>query len=1086
MKKEMPNQNNFMPIAEPRKQMNKPACMTSQLSIQFIILLMSCSYLFIQQAKAQGTWTPLANIAPDPNNGVMMLMSDGTVICHTTSGGTTGDGTIWDKLTPDASGSYINGTWSQTAPMIVDRYAFSSAVLKDGRVYAAGGEYGLDGTQNGWHGEVYNPVTNTWNAALGTNSNNVMSDGNCKILENGKILQALVDVPMPVHTVIYSPSTNTYTTGPSTINGQNESMWLKLPDNSVLFVDEGLQSSERYIPSLNQWIADGNLPVALYDPFGLECGPGWMLPDGRAFFIGGTGHTAYYTPSGNNSPGSWAAGPDVPSGRAMPDAPGAMMVNGKILFACSAAPTSNVEFAMPTYFYEFDYLTGNYTQVNAPPGGLSVNAISQQANMLDLPDGTVLYGIDQDASSAQYYIYTPTGAPLAAGKPVIANVTPLTCTNYMITGIKFNGISEGSAFGDENENDSNYPLIRLTLGGNVYYARSYNWNSTGVQRGNAPDTAYFTLPGGMQNGAYSLVVVANGIASDSVSFMDSVPTLSSSLSASICSGTAFTYTPTSSTNGATFTWTRAAVAGISNAAITTPQTTNPNEVLINTSGVPVTVVYAYAVTGNGCTNQVSVSVSVNPPPVAAFTATPTTSCSLPDSVHFTNTSVASGTYLWYFGDGDTSSVVNPMHQYATANSFTVTLVATSPCGVDSLVQTNLIVVNSPSAPAASSPVNINCGDIATLSATGTGTLQWYGQPSGGTLLGTGGVYVTPNLNSNTTYYVESDIISAPAFCPPVTNAFGAGSNFTNTNPHGEVFNVNLPCTLVSVVVYSTGGGNRTIDLLDANLNVLNTTTINIPNGTSTVTLNFPLVVGTNYTLSCGDNSTTTNLYRNSSGAAYPYSDPGGYVTITGSDVPDLVHYYFFYNWKLQGPSCISPRTPVNVVINGGPVASFTSSQNGNTVTFTNTSTGSTSWLWNFGDGNTSTLQNPVHTYSSLGTDTVTLTSYNNNCFDSITQIVIIITLGINSPLLSNALSIFPNPTTGLVTVSATLSSAEQVQVIVTNAMGQVVYETMPVITGNRTFNLNLQNEARGIYFVQLKTNTGSVVKKLVLMKELNR
>src|SRR5205085_9880711 len=119
----------------------------------------------------------------------------------------------------------------------------------------------------------------------------------------------------------------------------------------------------------------------------------------------------------------------------------------------------------------------------------------------------------------------------------------------------FNGISEGSEFGDENENDSNYPLIRLSSGGLVYYARSYNWNSTGVQRGTAPDTAYFSLANSTPNGTYSLVVVANGISSDSVSFIDSIPTLISSLNPpSICTGTAFNYTPSSNATGATITW----------------------------------------------------------------------------------------------------------------------------------------------------------------------------------------------------------------------------------------------------------------------------------------------------------------------------------------------------------------------------------------------------------------------------------------------------------------------------------------------------------------------------------------------------
>ncbi len=47
-----------------------------------------------------------------------------------------------------------------------------------------------------------------------------------------------------------------------------------------------------------------------------------------------------------------------------------------------------------------------------------------------------------------------------------------------------------------------------------------------------------------------------------------------------------------------------------------------------------------------------------------------------------------------------------------------------------------------------------------------------------------------------------------------------------------------------------------------------------------------------------------------------------------------------------------------------------------------------SWFWNFGDGQTDTLQNPVHTYNSPGTYTVTLTAAaDNQCTNSKTKTV---------------------------------------------------------------------------------------------------
>jgi hypothetical protein len=465
---------------------------------------------FFNQGIAQGTWTPVVANAPHPNQGVMILLTDGTVICKSTGGINDGYGNVFDKLTPDINGSYANGTWSSIAGMHDTRLYFSSQVLMDGRLYVAGGEYG----SGNMLGETYDPMTDLWtmNPAFGQS----ISDANSEILGDGKVLQAVVDGNLD-GTSSYDPSLNTYTTGPTCTGSHNESAWVKLQDNSILFMNTSSTNSERYIPSLNQWIADATVPVPLYDPFGSETGAGLLLPDGRAFYLGATGQTAYYTPSGNNNPGTWAAGPPIPNAQGTPDAPAAMMVNGKILICVSYAPTSSGNiFDPPTFFYEFNYLTNTYTPINAPQGGLSVNIPCYTTGLLGLPDGTVMYA-QQD--STRYYIYSPTGSPLAAGKPTINNINMANCDTFTITGTLFNGISEGQAYGDDWQNETNYPIIRLTSGSNVYYARTFNWNSTSVMTGNMPDTTQFTLPVGLPAGTYSLVVIANGIASDPVTFI---------------------------------------------------------------------------------------------------------------------------------------------------------------------------------------------------------------------------------------------------------------------------------------------------------------------------------------------------------------------------------------------------------------------------------------------------------------------------------------------------------------------------------------------------------------------------------------
>ena len=493
-------------------RMHMQQCRIFKKSVLFFVALT----LFAMQSFAQGTWTAVATNSPAASGGVCLLLSDGTVLCKTSAGGVDGIGTLWYRLTPNAQGSYVNGTWSAIAPMIGSRLYFSSQILKDGRVYVAGGEYGTGGS----NAETYNPLTNQWTATQ--SPVDFVSDANSEILEDGRVLQAIVQGnPFLKEVDIYNPANNTFINGPSCIGIHNESTWVKLADGSILMVDRNATTSERYIPALNQWVADGNVPVALYDPYGLETGAGLLLPDGRAFFIGSLGHTAYYTPSGNATPGTWTAGPDLPNGQGQPDAAAAMMPNGKILLHSSPVPTALNHFPSPTSYYEFDYLTNTYTRINAPQGGLTTNTPCYTSNLLVLPDGKILYCLQ---GSSTFYVYTPAGAQLAAGKPVI-NKLKKVGNAIRITGTKFNGISEGACYGDDFQMATNFPIVRFTNATNTFYARTYNWNSTGVMRGSAPDTVFFTLPTGMPAGPYALTVTANGITSNPKNVVLNISTL---------------------------------------------------------------------------------------------------------------------------------------------------------------------------------------------------------------------------------------------------------------------------------------------------------------------------------------------------------------------------------------------------------------------------------------------------------------------------------------------------------------------------------------------------------------------------------
>ena len=462
------------------------------------------------------------------------------------------------------------------------------------------------------------------------------------------------------------------------------------------------------------------------------------------------------------------------------------------------------------------------------------------------------------------------------------------------------------------------------------------------------------------------------------------------------------------------------------------------------------------------------------PTVCSFIATPTAYCALPANVSFINTTTNGANYTWDFGDGYTSPATNPTHAYSTAGNFTVRLIANSNCGVDTATSYNYINISPPTSPVATSPVSINCGSAAILTASGT-ALHWYAQSTAGIPLDTGTTYTTPVLNSNATYYVQTVITSPNVYSNPIDSALGAGSMLGY--PHYEVFNVNLPCTLLSVLVYAQGAGNRTITLNNSAGTVLNTITYNVPAGQSRVPLNFQLPVGTNYQLAC---TGTPNLYRNSAGASYPYTDAGGLVTITTNDVPDPTRYYYFYDWELAPAPCISALVPVVVNVNGSVSPSFTNTQVINTVTFTNSTAASTSWVWNFGDGDTSHVQNPVHIYTANGSYTVTLYATNGACSDSINETVTITGMGINSYSDASSLTVYPNPAADNLIISFnTAESGKEWTIKLNSILGQtLISKNITTASGINQTRINLKDIANGIYFLELQTNQQKMVRKI--------
>lgn len=454
-------------------------------------------------------------LAHQPPVGMQLafLMTDGSVLTQSNASNT------WYKYVPDISGNYANGTWTQVASLQPGYApsAFTSAVLADGRLAITGGEYNAGGAydlQLTNLGAVYDPKINTWTPLGHPTGWQFIGDSPSSMLPDGRYF---VGQKLTTHGAVLDPKTLTWTAlptaGKSDFNA--EEGFTLLPDGSILTADvKNAPNSERYDPSSGRWASAGSTIVDLHSPTTVqgcltygpkksdcyyppgEIGPAMLRPDGTVFATGsntstgGAGHTAIYHTRGSSA-GTWTVGPNFPNGDSAGDSYAVLLPSGNVLV-----------FGVSGELYEFNgssFLAKGYAK----------------GTPLLLPTGQVLM------VGSSVALYTPSGKAQPAWAPHVTSVPNaiLRAHSYTISGTQFNGLSQAMAFGDEYQNATNYPLVRITnkASGRVYYAKTHDHSSMGVATGSTIVSTHFDVPAGIQTGASTLQVIANGIASAAVS-----------------------------------------------------------------------------------------------------------------------------------------------------------------------------------------------------------------------------------------------------------------------------------------------------------------------------------------------------------------------------------------------------------------------------------------------------------------------------------------------------------------------------------------------------------------------------------------
>lgn len=364
---------------------------------------------------------------------------------------------------------------------------------------------------------------------------------------------------------------------------------------------------------------------------------------------------------------------------------------------------------------------------------------------------------------------------------------------------------------------------------------------------------------------------------------------------------------------------------------TTSIALNPVKIYTSVGTYNIKLVNSYAT----CQDSIFKPIRILSRPVADFTAPVTTKCQPPLPVNFQDLSSSAVSWQWNFGDGGNSTLQNPLHTYNSYGSFDVTLIITSASGcTDTIIKPQFIKIRR---------AQISIPPL----------------PARGCIPFTVNLFANINaLDAVTSYFWD----------------FGDGATSTSPTP-SHVYPVQGTYTVKLVITTSSGCTDSLV----------------IPAAVRTGTKPIVNFSGGPSPICAGQTVQFTDLTPPPVNEWLWYFGDGG--TSVLQNPPHAYADTGFFNIKLIATNngCPDSFTRSNYVYVLPPVARFLvtgTCSNRLQFTFTDQSIGPiTNWLWDFGDGTTSTAQNPVHTYSTLGNYTVSLTVTNGTCTHTTTHLV---------------------------------------------------------------------------------------------------